>query len=160
MTVAFKKMHLNNRFFQECVLAWHFECPSIWIDTQLTLSSLEFITRLILDVATSTRVLINYTLMVLLWSEWKDETMPSCIGNSTHVASSSWLRSNREPETHLSTRPFGSSIAERQRFGFFDTWPCNSKQTHYLRFPIGLKLSTQRQKELLMAQQHERFYDP
>ena len=29
-------------------------------------------------------------------------------------------------------------LAERQRFGCFDMWPCNCKQTSSLRFPINL----------------------
>ena len=31
-------------------------------------------------------------------------------------------------------------MAERQRFGCQDTWPCNCKQTPSLRFPIGQEL--------------------
>ena len=29
----------------------------------------------------------------------------------------------REPETHLNARPFGSSMADWQRFGCLNTWP-------------------------------------
>ena len=42
----------------------------------------------------------------------------------------------REPETQRNARPFGSSMAERQRFGCLDTWPYNCKQTASLRSPI------------------------
>ena len=42
----------------------------------------------------------------------------------------------REPETQRNARPFGSSMAEWQRFGCLDTWLCNSKQKPSLRFPI------------------------
>ena len=38
-----------------------------------------------------------------------------------------------EPETWRNARPFGSSMAERQRFGCLDTWPCSSKQIPTLR---------------------------
>ena len=43
----------------------------------------------------------------------------------------------REPESQQTARPFGSSMAERQRFGCLDTWPYNCKQTLSLRSPIG-----------------------
>ena len=45
----------------------------------------------------------------------------------------------REPETQRNAWPFGSSMAEWQRFGCHDTWPwnwCNYKQTSSLWFPI------------------------
>ena len=42
----------------------------------------------------------------------------------------------RAPETQQNARPFGSSMAESQRFGCLHTWPCNCKQTPPLRFPI------------------------
>ena len=42
----------------------------------------------------------------------------------------------REPETQRNARPFGSSMAEWQRFGCIDNWPCNCKQTPSLGFPI------------------------
>ena len=43
----------------------------------------------------------------------------------------------REPETSQNARPFRSSMAERQRFGYLDTWPYNCKQTASLRSPIS-----------------------
>ena len=46
------------------------------------------------------------------------------------------MKSTREPETHQNARPFGSSMADRQRFGCPDTWPCNCKQKPSFRFPI------------------------
>ena len=47
---------------------------------------------------------------------------------------------NREPETQQKSRPFGPrSMAERQRFGCQDTWPCNCKKTPSLRSPIERK---------------------
>ena len=47
----------------------------------------------------------------------------------------------REPETNQNARPFGSSMAERQRFGCLDTCPWNCKQTPSLRFPIRWAMS-------------------
>ena len=49
---------------------------------------------------------------------------------------------NREPETQRNARPFGSSMAERQRFGCLDTWPYNCKQTASLRSPILILFQT------------------
>ena len=43
---------------------------------------------------------------------------------------------DREPERHQNARPFGSSMAERQRFGCLDTLPCNCKQITSLWFSI------------------------
>ena len=42
----------------------------------------------------------------------------------------------RGPETQRNARSFWSSMAERQRFGCLDTWPCSCKQALSLRFPI------------------------
>ena len=42
----------------------------------------------------------------------------------------------RETKTHQNARRFGSSMAERQRFGCLDNWPYNCKQIPSLRFPI------------------------
>ena len=42
----------------------------------------------------------------------------------------------REPETNQIARPFGSSMAERQRFGYLCTWTYNCKQIpRYLTVP-------------------------
>ena len=43
----------------------------------------------------------------------------------------------REHKTQQIARPYGSSMAERQRFGCLNTWLCNCKQTPCLWFPIG-----------------------
>ena len=43
----------------------------------------------------------------------------------------------RDRETQQNVRHFGSSMAERQRFGCLYTWPCNCKQTLSLRSPIA-----------------------
>ena len=48
----------------------------------------------------------------------------------------------REPERQQNARPFGSSMAERQRIGCLKTWPCNCKQTPSLRFPIWTFFTT------------------
>ena len=40
-------------------------------------------------------------------------------------------------ETSQNARSFRSNMAERQRFGYLDTWPCNCKQIPSLRFPIS-----------------------
>ena len=47
-----------------------------------------------------------------------------------------WLH-YRELESQRNAPPFGSSMAERQRFGCLDRWPCNCKQTPTFSFPIG-----------------------
>ena len=49
---------------------------------------------------------------------------------------SATLTANREPEALQNTRPFGSSMAEWQRFGCLDNWPCICKQIPSLRSPI------------------------
>ena len=57
----------------------------------------------------------------------------------------------REPERQQNARPFGSSMAERQRIGCLDTWPCNCKQTPSLRFPIRFKYGFPRVFQRLTA---------
>ena len=46
----------------------------------------------------------------------------------------------KRAETQRNALPFGSSMAELQRFGCQDTWPCSCKQTTSLRFPIKLRI--------------------
>ena len=41
---------------------------------------------------------------------------------------SKWVTKYREPEIQQNARLFGSSMAERQRFGCLDTWPGNCIQ--------------------------------
>ena len=43
---------------------------------------------------------------------------------------------NREPETQQNARPFQSSMAERQRVGYLETWPSSCKQTLLFGFSI------------------------
>ena len=48
----------------------------------------------------------------------------------------------REHEKQQNSRPFRSSMAERQLFGFLDIWQSSCKQNPCLRFPISVFLKT------------------
>ena len=60
---------------------------------------------------------------------------------------------NREHETQPNALAFGSSMAERQRFGCLDIWPCICKQIVSLRFSIlnADHINNRNQKDFLLT---------
>ena len=80
---------------------------------------------------------------LLIWKlvQMISSTYPMLELKHKHLFSFNLSNVYREPETQHNARPFGSSMAERQRFGCLDTWSCNCKQRPSLRSPIFVVIS-------------------